>query len=459
MGEEWEKMKASEYNLIVPTKKEDELIIYNTLQNRAAIVDRELKNLIVKKPDEIPERYCSELKDAGFLIDDEMDERRMYKVLFEKSKYDRSTTVFTVLPTYSCNFGCVYCYEGRGETISQTMDEKMVERTIKFGKSLIENTKAFQLMFYGGEPFLYPDIALKILKGLKEEADKNNVKFSAGATTNSSLLTKGLLNELVNNGMNYLEVSLAGSKEFHDKKRPYKDGKGSYDRIMDSLVMIKDVNAIRLMLRVNVDKENLPHMEELFVDLKKRGINNCSLNFEKISGGRGCLESCSSLLIESFKEWEEAHKELLELAAKYSFNAVAIDATMMQKPPVFCPHLRERAYVIDPYGDVYHCDNSVGVKERKIGELNEEGELIHLTCHYYDWMSRDPLLMEECGKCRVLPLCGGGCAAAALNSFGTLHKGFCYDFKKMISQKIKIALSQMYPDKFKEGIYIGEWIE
>jgi sulfatase maturation enzyme AslB (radical SAM superfamily) len=75
------------------------------------------------------------------------------------------------------------------------MNEETIERAIKFGETLIKKTKNFQLMLYGGEPFLYPNIVLKILKSLKNIADKNKVTLSAGATTNGSLITKGLLNK------------------------------------------------------------------------------------------------------------------------------------------------------------------------------------------------------------------------------------------------------------------------
>jgi uncharacterized protein len=107
------------------------------------------------------------------------------------------------------------------------------------------------------------------------------------------------------------------------------------------------------------------------------------------------------------------------------------------------------SYVIDPFGDVYKCVNEVGLKDYKVGSISKDGFFSDITSTYYRWLCRDPLSFKECQNCKLLPICGGGCAAYAFRKYGTYDKGYCEHLdKNSINDQIMFYLKQKYPERF-----------
>jgi len=52
------------------------------------------------------------MKKGGYIIDDNFDEIDYMRFVYQKSAYDSDVLKLTIIPTYSCNFTCPYCYEG-----------------------------------------------------------------------------------------------------------------------------------------------------------------------------------------------------------------------------------------------------------------------------------------------------------------------------------------------------------
>jgi uncharacterized protein len=122
----------------------------------------------------------------------------------------------------------------------------------------------------------------------------------------------------------------------------------------------------------------------------------------------------------------------------------------------FCGFLGEYQYVVDPHADVYKCFTFVGLKDHCAGTINTEGEIEPLTWAYYDWMSRDPLTIEHCRRCALLPACGGGCAAVAYERHGTYHACGCYDPDSGAKDQLRRYLEREFPQHFKDGKVIWD---
>ena len=94
--------------------------------------------------------------------------------------------------------------------------------------------------FYGGEPLLNIRLIYEIIDYVNSL--KNMFPINYTVTTNGTLLTEKIANYFSKKGVHLL-VSLDGPKMLHDRYRVYKNGNGTYEKIIRNLLKIKDSNS------------------------------------------------------------------------------------------------------------------------------------------------------------------------------------------------------------------------
>ena len=402
-------MKSSKYNLFISTDKKDEYILYNTLTCSAFIVDEQVKNTLENTEsigeNIFDEKYFETLKEANIIIDDKVNERNILRVLREDSKFHKSYMKFVVLTTYACNLACPYCFEGKGTIHTKTMTSDFVKRFIKFVKNMVEeyNRKTIDVTLFGGEPLLNLDGCFEILDSLFMWCKERGVEFKPGLITNGTLLNQEIIDKFVKYGMYFIQITLDGPKEVHDKRRMYKGGKGTYDDIIESLVMVKKSD-IPLQLLVNVDKSNWRSLEKLFDDLIDNGLGGLILPIEPVYSVTDACAGYAPLCLKS-EEIGKITSKLWRLAYKKGFQLPLTP----NRFPLWCGSEFRFSFVVDSFCDVYKCVSFLGKKEHCIGSIGEDGNITRIRYPYYDLMARDPFSMDACRDCRLLPMCGGGC--------------------------------------------------
>lgn len=85
--------------------------------------------------------------------------------------------------------------------------------------------------FFGGEPLMNWEVVKQLVEYGRSIEEANNKKFRFTLTTNGVLLNDEIL-DFVNKEMGNIVLSTDGRKEVHDRMRPFRNGKGSYDLIM-----------------------------------------------------------------------------------------------------------------------------------------------------------------------------------------------------------------------------------
>ncbi|MBO6109053.1 MAG: radical SAM protein, partial [Eubacterium sp.] len=164
--------------------------------------------------------------------------------LFTKDVYREGTIDFKKRETvvkalclhiaHACNLKCEYCFAGEGEYHGDRalMSMEVGKKALDF---LVENSgqrKNLEVDFFGGEPLLNFDVVKELVKygrSLEKEHDKH---FRFTLTTNGVLLDDEIM-EFAGKEMDNIVLSVDGRKEIHDRMRPFRDGTGSYDRIID----------------------------------------------------------------------------------------------------------------------------------------------------------------------------------------------------------------------------------
>ena len=254
-----------------------------------------------------------------------------------------------------------------------------------------KDMKTVSIILFGGEPLMYFEENLEWLYSIKDLCEKSGKRFITSIVTNGSLLTPERIKHL----KRLIQLTLDGCKRIHDERRIYKNGKGTYDVVLNAIKMVcKTKDFIRPTIRINIDKENAGTIKELLSDLQKKDLLN------------------KSYLYFGIIRDDHEEKAFSELECK------------------------EMSFTITPSGEVFKCWEFVGDSNFRVGDLQENGDLI-TTDAYYIWQSRDFKDIKECKFCKYLPVCGGGCASVSRKNYGNIYSPGCLETKGIFEEQIK----------------------
>ena len=72
-----------------------------------------------------------------------------------------------------------------------------------------------------------------------------------------------------------------------------------------------------------------------------------------------------------------------------------------------CSATAEHSYIIDPEGNLYKCWNDIGIEDYCIGNVKDGLKNNSLIANYI--IGSDKYSDPECLKCKLFPICDGGC--------------------------------------------------
>lgn len=400
-------MKESKYNFI---KNIDGVnVFFNSKTCALAVVDDNFMNVLndIKKnkfkEDNYDKKLIGDMKLSGCIIEDNVDEVRQIEFYRNMSKYDKSSLALTLAPTLACNFRCTYCFENHGNKV---MNEKTQDEIISFIKSQIKNIKNLSITWYGGEPL----IAKKIIYSLSEKilalCEENKVIYTSFIITNASLLTDQDILLFKKYKIRGAQVTIDGPKDVHDSRRISCDGKSTFDLLINNVNKLLN-NGLDVIVRINVDKENISRIKELIFVLKDRidKYSKLKIDFGKVST---FTEVCKSIEKSCFDN--EEYADLLLPLTDNIIN-MGFDVNKMNIYPQvkynYCCADYINSFVIDVDGFIYKCWNHVGVKEKSCGHISEMEKIA--SNEYLKWIQWNPLKNKKCKECKMLPICMGGC--------------------------------------------------
>lgn len=429
-------MKYSDFNIFIKREENKKYFLFNVNTGATFSVDDSVKQKIERgEMDFLSEDKKKEYEEAGIILSDEIDEKRIFSYQYNKQKYNNEVLNLTVLLTYDCNLRCVYCYEGAGEENKGSLSDEARSSILEFIKKQMELRKSsvLSLVLFGGEPLLNFQKNIKWLDQIKDYCDKKGKKFVTSLITNGILINEFIMDKLVKYNCETIQITLDGKKDIHDTRRKYKDGRGSFDEVISGLKMVynnKELN--NPIIRINIDKSNIGEVKELLEYLNEEKLNECYIDFGIV---KGTTKACSSYLRNCFIEdelgellddlWKELEKK------KFNFNI------MPQKRFLFCGLYCDASFTISPFAEIYKCWDLVGMSEHLMGRISAEGDIVDVKYPYFDWMSHNPLEVEECRNCAYLPACGGGCGAVSYSQSGNYHSKGCYKIVGVIEKQVQ----------------------
>lgn len=369
--------KFSKYNLVAKNYM-DQYYIYNVLSKNCDLVSSKIYNLLVnKKIDKILVNPFLKEKmiEKGYIIDDTINEMEYIEYKYNSIVWDSEVLDLTFIMTHACNFQCIYCYQ-KEEKKSFSIDAiKKIKRFIE--RETKNNIKKVYINWFGGEPLLEKETLLDLSDFILKIGKINKFTYLGRITTNGYLLTENLFLNLLNSHIFFYMITIDGIKEYHDKQRPLKNGKGTYDRIMENLQAIKKINrSYSIDIRVNVSRDNYPYIEEF---LKK-----WNLEFEEDRRFHIVLEPVHDWKGERIKTHQEQVISDIKLISAL-YKEAARQGTNLQdylkynSEVQFCAASKKKGYVIMNDASVHKCEmamsDEVYKEANNIGFIDNSGKI------------------------------------------------------------------------------------
>lgn len=330
------------------------------------------------------------------------EEEKYLFFLESKSKFngetnDDSALGLVVAPTIQCNFNCPYCFESK--TNNKIMSDEIETKLIQFIQRH-ENVKAINLTWYGGEPLL----AFNRIKSIwnRLSSDLSTIKIqNHSIITNGWLINDDVIEYCKSTKISFIQITLDGICENHNKTRCLKDGTPTFDKIYKNIIRLAtDIPSLTVTVRVNVNRNNSYDFITLSNLFAKEGLKNISVYPGFIR--EDTLDN-QSLTYNSItgKDCHYFFKTALSCGIKTTF----FPSTCLEKG---CLMSSAYAFIIGPDGEIYKCWNDVGHQDRIIGYISDNQPTDKLRLYRY-LNETSAFSDSECKDCPVFPICDGGC--------------------------------------------------
>ena len=417
--------KNNGYNIVLDVCSGSVHVVDDLVYDVIALYEEFNKEEIVKKLPQYAEaevlEVCEEieaLKDAGQLFTEDT-----YKdAIIDFKKRKTVVKALCLHIAHDCNLACKYCFAEEGEYHGDRslMSYEVGKKALDFLIANSGNRVNLEVDFFGGEPLMNFQVVKDLVAYGRSKEKEYNKKFRFTLTTNGMLLNDDVM-EFANKEMANVVLSVDGRKEVHDFMRPTRNGKGSYDLIIDKFKKMAEMrNQTNYYVRGTFTHYNL--------DFSKDVLHLADLGFKQISAEPVVAPDEQPYAIKEedlpklFEEYDLLAKEMVkrEKAGNgFNFFHFMLDLTggpCLYKRLSGCGSGTEYL-AVTPWGDLYPCHQFVGMEEFKLGNVDtgiEKTELVDefKLCNVY--------AKDKCKDCFARFYCSGGCAANSYNFHGNL---------------------------------------
>jgi uncharacterized protein len=158
-----------------------------------------------------------------------------------------------------CNLGCTYCYAEGGSFggAARNMPWEVAEASVRRLFAQVERGERVTLAFLGGEPLTNRPVIRRATELAVAIAGARGIPIGFSITTNGTLLTPHDAEFFESYGF-AVTVSLDGIGAVHDRLRPTKGGRGSYDKVIANVrPLLARQRRMQVSARVTVTPANL----------------------------------------------------------------------------------------------------------------------------------------------------------------------------------------------------------
>jgi len=211
-------------------------------------------------------------------------------------------------------------------------------------------------------------------------------------------------------------VSLDGNKKSHDRFRLDKNGKGTFDRVMEGIKILRQ-HGVEPGILQTLTQNNIPRVKENFrffvdeLDIKNLAVNPYSdiIGLNKWMINQQVSNEEFTIFLKTYIElWLE--KDDPDLRIREIDNFIG---AVLKKPIHYCQlnGLCWATFCLNYDGEIYPCDGFLSHKEFLCGNLSKQSLLeIFTSSSWQDIYKKISDLPSECRVCKWQLVCHNGCS-------------------------------------------------
>lgn len=423
----------------------------------------------LEQPDRLlenPERaeLLAQLQRRGYVFASAEEEsaafnqiRSVYEMLLAQQSY-RFTFVFN--PTYMCNFACPYCFESTEmHTVRQVMTPGQVDlcfaamneimRLRAGGEDFEKRRKGLEL--FGGEPFL--PVARPALARILELCEQQGFVIEAISNGYSLDQARDLI-ERYKACFHHFQITMDGPREMHNRRRRLLGGGGTFDRIVANVEMLMEMD-VRVAVRMNIDRENIDTVPELFAFFRDQGwLGNGKFYWDIAPVTDHPNSGAVPNVMPEHEIVERIGRMSGQLAGsptnfrmfrvlKHTLSVLGVYKHPQEEPfPAahYCEANVFQFYCFGPDGLIYACPESINHAELAIGRYDPDFSIDQAKLQRW---GRTIFNNPKCSDCSVAMFCGGGCAFASALTHPDTGLPVCDDAPQVLRSYVDSIKNQL----------------
>jgi uncharacterized protein len=367
-----------------------------------------------------------------------------------------NSRTFTFIVTKNCQLACKYCYlvgKNDKELLTFAVAKRAIDYILACRDIFCEDFAVYD--FIGGEPLLEIDLIEQICQYLIGRTKSLNHpwanSYQMRISTNGLLYNSKKVQRFIAKYKSRLaiRISIDGTEKKHDTNRVYKNGKGSYQTVMQNVLLwltqFPDAGT-----KMTVSSEDLPYVKESVVHLINLGIRHISLNtvFEDVwKEGDDKIYEWQLMELADYLIENELYKEL----DLYVFDESTGKPLDRYSKYNWCGSLM---LAVDASGNFYPCLRfaKFSLRNREalaVGNVYEGLNLNKLRPFYT--IDRYTQSSQKCMECEV----ASGCGWCPAENYDTADTPTIFQRSMAICKmhKARVRAKDYYQNKLKTKIY------
>ena len=376
-----------------------------------------------------------------------------FRLVTAQDGSDFSVVRIALFVTHACNMRCVYCYiDGEQYNKRGLMSRETAFRAVDWLMVNSGKAESVTIGFFGGEPLLNFPLIKAVVPYATNMAAKKGKQIKFSITTNGSLLNSEILRFLRDEKFEVL-ISFDGPAEYHNRQRPFKNGKGSYSRVFANVQMLSAVipNLTgRATFCGDIDPVRIKE------SMQQAGFTTCNIvNVSPVPSKRWSSKPPDGKIkalrqMQAFNR-SEASELLVAIRARRIHGdhlpglvKVIAELCAGQKRHYGCG-IGKGMVGISVTGDIYPCHRFVGHEELCLGNVSN-CVISGSNCYWRAVVD----VLPECRSCWARYLCGGGCFYHNMAHTGDMHKPeylYCLQTRAMFEGMIHVLCEMNDADR------------